>query len=379
MEQNRLALRCGRLLLSDGRFEQDSTVLLENGKILDVGPHIDVPDSVKVLDLSDMWVTPGIIESHGHINTEDSNEMAASPIVPHMSALYSIDPFSPSVSRVRRAGVTTMCVLPGSGCLIGGTGAAVKLKAAQTALEMILPECQPLKMALGQNPLSFFGKKGLSPSSRMGSTAVVRAKLYEVRENLDKDPGSLSWPDRILADALEGKRLVKIHCHTAQDIATAVELAEEFHFRYTLEHATEGYKITGFLQKKGVRCCVGPVFIQPLKAEMSHITPENPAALARAGVPFSLIQDSDWETVFLPSLAGVCTTYGLPRETALRAVTIEAARNLGLESRIGSIEPGKDADLAVFSGDPLLNTSQCRMTIIDGTLYPADEEGGCTQ
>lgn len=377
-----MALRCGRLLRPDGRFAQNETVLVQGGKITAVGPHIDVPEGFETLDLSGAWVTPGIIESHGHINVDDSNEMAASPIVPHMSALYSVDPFSPSVARVRRAGVTAMCVLPGSGCLIGGTGAAVKLKPAQTAAEMLIPECQPLKMALGQNPLTFFGKKGLSPASRMGNTAVLRKTLYEIREKLDKDPAGydgLPWPDRILADAIAGSRLVKIHCHTAQDIATAVELAEEFHFRYTLEHATEGYKIPAFLREKGVRCCLGPVFIQPLKTEMGNITPRNPAALARAGVPFSLIQDSDWETVFLPSLAGVCTAYGLPRETALRAITIEAARNLGLDGRMGSAEPGKDADIAAFSGDPLLNTSRCLLTIIDGILCPAGEKGGPLQ
>lgn len=382
MDSRKIAIKCGFMLDETGRFLENQIILVEDGKIQTCGPCFDIPADYTVVDASDSWVTPGLIESHGHLNMADANELTANPILPHMSIIDTIDPFAPVIRDIRNAGVTSFCNLPGSGCLIGGTGVAVKLKDAVAPEEMILEECQPLKMALGENPKTAFGQKGLAPFSRMGNAAMIRKAFYDVREKLDKggaDAGAnLTRTDKILADCLDGKRIVKIHCHAEQDIITAVRISEEFGYRYTLDHVTIGYRVADYLSKKNVRCCIGPVFMFPQKAEIKDVSPFNPKILAEAGVRFSVSQDSNWEAIYLPSIAGACVAYGLSREKALQSITIEAAENLGLSHRIGSIKAGKDADLAIFDGDPLLNTTHCLMTMIDGVLYRNDMGRDCS-
>lgn len=366
-----LAIKCGHLLLPGGSFITGGAIVTSRGKILDAGPDTKIPEGCPILDASDKWVTPGLIESHGHLS-EDSNEMTA-PFTPDMSAIDALDPFDPCIPLIRSAGFTTFCTLPGSSNLVGGTGIAVKLKEAQCPEDMIIPECQPLKMAIGENPKLTYGKKGITPGSRMGNAALIRRTFTEAAAYLEKrEKGKLDAPDRakeVLADALAGKRRVKIHCHTAQDITMAVRLAEEFRLTYTLEHVTSGRFTAEYLAEHQVSCCVGPLLIPALKLEMKDIHPSNPGVLERAGVSFSLIQDAGWDTVYLPSLAGLCTAHGLSSQAALNALTIQAARNLGLESRIGSLEPGKDADISIFTGNPLENTAVCTDVLIDGVHY----------
>lgn len=382
------AIKCRTMFLSDGTYAKDCVILIRDGKILEAGPDVKIPEGCELYDAGDGVVTPGLIESHGHLSMEDTNEMI-SPMTPDMDIVDSIDPLSPLIRTIRGAGFTTFCTLPGSSNLIGGIGAALKLKDADCPEEMIISECRPLKLALGENPKKFYGNKGMAPGSRMGSGALLRNKFTAARAYLEKkEKGQLDAEDvsmENLSSALNGKRLVKIHCHAVQDMQAAVRLADEFHFCYTLEHVTSGRYIADYLARHHVRCCAGPLMMQPLKMEMKDLDPSNPAMLEKAGVPFSLIQDTGWDTIFLPSFAGICTAWGLSREAAIRALTIEAARNLGLEKKIGSLERGKDADIAVFDGDPLENSTRCRAVWIEGHYYDcgtngqkntAPEEGG---
>ena len=372
-----LAIICKKMLLPTGDFANGGAILIENGKILEAGPQVKVPENCPVYPVQDGYVTPGLIESHGHITPGDENEMT-SVITTDMDILDCIDPFCPIIPQLRQAGFTTFCTVPGSSNLIGGIGAALKLKSGHTPEDLILPECRPLKMALGENPKKIYGQKGVTPGSRMGNAALIRRTFHQALTFMEK-PSSDAEPDRtqkILSSVLSGERLVKIHCHTAQDIATAVRLGKEYHLNYTLEHVTAGRYVAEFLAENQVRCCVGPLAIQPLKMEMKDISLSNPGELEKAGVSFSLIQDAGWDTIFLPSLAGLCTAWGLSLSAARRGITIEAAKNLGLQNRIGSLEPGKDADIAIFDGDPLLNTTRCLVTFIDGEEYKQEKEAG---
>lgn len=267
MKQDRYVIRCGKMLRVDGSYENDTLILIEDGKILSAGERFDIPEGAQVIDASHAWATPGLIESHGHLDEEGSNEITNDPIVPHMSAIDCINPLSPDIKTIRASGVTTMCSMPGSANLVGGTGIAVKLKDAVSLDEMLLFECQPLKMALGENPKAVLGSKGVMPASYMGNASVIRKASYEVRDKLDRNE-RLSWKESILASALDKKRLVKIHCHAVIDMQMAIRLAEEFHFDYTLEHATAGHLIADYLAAKGARCCVGPTFLPLLKEEV---------------------------------------------------------------------------------------------------------------
>ncbi len=381
MIQKRLAIQCGRLLQKDGTYTKEQTVLTENNKILEIADGYVTPENFRILNAKEKWVTPGLIESHGHSATmDDTNEMGSNPnpIMPYLTIRDSINPKDKQISVIRGGGFTTCCVLPGSATLINGTGLAIKMKNADTVDEIEISECQPLKLALGDNPKMM--PRGIAPTSRMGNAALIRKAFYEVKSKLKNrgydSAAADTWQEIPMMEALEGKRLVKIHCHDPRDIVTAVHLAEEFGWDYTLEHVTGGYHVADFLREHHVRCCVGPLFINPLKYELRAVDPSNPARLEKAGVEFSLIEDACWDTntLQLPSLAGICTAYGLSREAAMRGLTIEAAKNLHLEKRIGSVEIGKDADLAIFNGDPLLNTTRCDITILDGVVYENRKE-----
>ena len=379
--EKKIAIQCGRLLQPDGTYRERQTVIVEKDKITEVQDGFTAPAGCQMIDAKDRWVTPGLIESHGHLATgNDANEMAANPVRTFFSVREAINPLDSAIGKVRSGGFTTYCILPGSEALINGTGVTVKLKDGAVVDEIELTECQPLKLALGDNPKMFFGKKGISPASRMGNAAILRQALYNVKAQLTAGnfdfESPANWQSVPVAEALQGKRLAKIHCHDPRDIVTAVRISEEFGLDYTLEHVTGGRFVAEFLGKHNVRCCLGPLLMNPLKYELEAIDPLNPGMLEQAGVKFSLIQDAAWDTdtLMLPSLAGVCTAYGLSEEAAMRGLTIEAARNLHLEHRIGTVEVGKDADLAIFNGNPLLNTTKCEMTIIDGMIYDYKKE-----
>lgn len=374
--EKKIAVQCGKLLTPDGIWRQQQTVIIEQDKIAAVQEGFSAPQDCEIIDAREKWVSPGLIESHGHLATgDDTNEMVSNSIMPYFSVRDAIDPADPAIAAVRGGGFTTYCILPGSGALINGTGMTVKLRDAKTVEEMELPGFAPLKLALGDNPKMMNKKKGISPASRMGSGALLRQAFYAVKAQLEGGSfdfeSAVNWQNLPVAEALCGKRPVKIHCHDPKDIVAAVRISEEFGLDYTLEHVTGGRYVADFLREHNVRCCLGPLLIQPLKYELALIDPVNPGVLEKAGVAFSLIQDAAWDTdtLQLPSLAGVCTAYGLSKEAAMRGLSIEAAKNIHMDHRIGSVEAGKDADLAVFNGDPLLNTTRCELTMIDGIVY----------
>ena len=171
-----------------------------------------------------------------------------------------------------------------------------------------------------------------------------------------------------LVPVVRGEMRVRIHCHRADDITTAIRLAKEFRLDYALEHATEGYKIADLLAREKVACTVGPLLLTPLKMEVWGLKQTTPGVLEKAGVPVCLTADGGWDTQWLPVYAGIIVRHGMSERGALEAITIRPARVMGVQDRVGSIEVGKDADLAVFNGNPLCNLTECLMTIIDGQV-----------
>lgn len=384
-----LAITNGRVVTVTGEYIDGATVLLDGEKIAAVGLDVAVPADADVIDATGKWVTPGFIDAHTHISCHhepsvippnfDNNELC-SPITPQVRVLDALNPRDPAIANVRSAGFTTCYTTPGSGNLIGGTGISFKTKKAATCMELAIPGSEMMKFALGENPKSCYGKDGKMPVTRMGSAALVRetltkAKNYaEALAAAESDPGKKKPEADFVLDSLvpvvRGEMKVRIHCHRADDIVTAVRLSEEFGLDYSIEHVTEGYRIADFLARKNPDMIVGPLTMGPMKMEIWNTSLYNPAILEKAGCDhFCLTEDGTSSTAFLPANVGLCIARGLSLPMAFRALTINPAKLLKLSDRIGSLEAGKDADVVIWSGNPFSNQTLCEKTIIDGVVY----------
>ena len=330
---------------------------------------------------------PGLIDCHTHISNFneprtnpsiplDGNEMS-SPVTPQVRAADAINPHDYAIDKVREAGFSTVCVLPGSANVVGGTGIVIKLRDVHTAEEMILPGTEQMKFAMGENPKRCYGTDKKYPMTRMGLAALMRETLYKAKNYSDKlkaaeaDPSKAPEPNfqlEALVPVVRGEMRCRIHAHRSDDIMTAVKIAEEFHLDYTIEHCTEGYMIVDALKRHHVRATIGPYLWGPEKQELWNMSMENPGILAQNGIDIALTADDGSRTAYLPATIGLLLRRGLSEKAAFEGVTIQPARTLQLEDRIGSLEPGKDADIAIFDGHPFSSLSACRMTIIDGKI-----------
>ena len=382
-----LAITNGKLLTITQGVIEGGTLLADQGKITAIGKDLPIPEDAQVIDATGCWVTPGLVEAHSHIgtgnepsasgSTGDFNE-TSSPITPQLRVMDSFNARNMGVAETRRAGFTTCCTLPGSANLIGGTGFVFKTKEGRVVEELMVPGHEVMKFALGENPRRAFGSKDKMPKTRMGSAGLLRETLFQAKVYADAqqaaqgDPSKMPKPDfrlEPLVPVVRGQMKCRIHCHRVDDIATAIRIAEEFHLDYALEHVTEGIYIPDILADKGVTCVIGPMMTGPYKEEVWNRSLKNPARLARAGVKICLMEDNGVLTKYLPTHVGQCMAAGLEEETAFRALTIVPAELLGMADRIGSLEVGKDADIAIFDGHPFCNFTHCIHTIIEGQVY----------
>lgn len=379
-----IALTGGKVVPVSGAPLDKATVLVEDGKIKAVGVDVAIPADAQVVDVSGMWVTPGLIDVHTHISvmgepapvdTMDGNE-GSSPITPHLRVIDALHPRDIGITETVKAGFTTCYTGPGSANIIGGTGTAIKLRTGKTIDDIIIPGTVQMKMALGENPKKFYGEmKKQAPMTRMMTAAMLRETLTAAVEYSDalreveqkgEKPPKKDMKLAALVPAVRGEMKVRIHCHRCDDIYTAIRISEEFGLDFTIEHCTEGYMIADILAEKKIPCVVGPLNMGLRKREIWYADLNNAKTLLEAGVEFSFTEDSSAGTKWLPMHIGLCIGRGLPEEAAMRAVTINPARILGLQDRVGTLEVGKDADIAVFNGNPFLNTTLCKATMVDG-------------
>ncbi len=382
-----IAITNGKVVTVTGETYEKGTVLVENGKIAAVGADVAVPVGAEIINAEGMWVMPGLIDCHTHISNfneprtmpsipSDGNEMS-DPITPQVRAMDAVNPYDYAIDVVRKAGFSTVCILPGSANLIGGTGICIKLRNATTAEEMILPGTEQMKFAMGENPKRCYGTDKKLPMTRMGVAALVRQTLYRAKVYSDKlkaaetDPSKAPEPDfqlDALVPVVRGEMRCRIHAHRSDDVMTAIRYAEEFGLDYTIEHCTEGHMIVDALKNRNVRCTIGPHLWSPTKQELWNMTIENAGILANAGLTVSLTADEGSKTAYLPATIGLLMRNGLSEKDAFAGVTINPAKTLGLEDRVGSLEVGKDADIAIFDGHPFSSLSLCRLSMIDGNV-----------
>ncbi len=331
-----------------------------------MGKGLKAPRGVKVFDAQGAWITPGIIDGHTHMgmkdhpfNENDSNEKSA-PLTPYINAIDAINPFNEVFAHAALNGITSVMVLPGSTNIFGGTGALIKTYGTLID-QMALRSPAAMKMALGYNIKNAYGAKGNGmPFSRMGNAYLMRkafgdALAYQKKrkskaaERIDPNMGH----DNVLK-VLSGRLPARIHCHRADDIMTALRIADEFGFKPCLEHVTEGYLVAGELARRKIDCFVGPNFEPATKQETVREGYANTVKLHKAGVRIAMISDHGVNPCwFLPIYAGIAVREGLPEEDGLRAITQWPADMMGVGRRIGRLSKGSDADIVVWNRHPL--------------------------
>ncbi|MDR3331856.1 MAG: amidohydrolase [Synergistaceae bacterium] len=359
-----------------------ATLVLDGAKIMEVGAGIKPPAGADVVDLSGLVITPGLIDAHVHAGThcagfpmgmDDTNDMVE-PIVPQLRVLDAMYPGDEAWIEALAGGVTCVQTLPGSGNVIGGQGVIVKTK-PDIVENMVIRAPSSLKGALGENPARVYSSKNKLPNTRMGSAWLMRDAFVRAQNYRDKKTAALAKGDPIernigmetMVAVLDGKLTLSVHCHRQDDIQTAIRIAEEFGARFTIEHCTEGHLIAPWLAKKKINAAVGPGLTSKSKIELRNKTWDTPRILREAGVHVCLITDHPVVPIeHLIVCASLAVRAGLPRDEALKAVTIYAAEHLKIQDRVGSIEPGKDADIAVWDGDPLDSRSKVLKTFING-------------
>ncbi|MEA4891014.1 MAG: amidohydrolase [Peptococcaceae bacterium] len=361
------------------------TILWQENKILAVGGSVDLPEDTEVIDGKGLVVTPGLIDAHTHIGIQeeiyeyegdDLNEAGESAVTPEMRAIDGINPYDLAFTDALSGGVTTVMIAPGSANVIGGSVCVLKTAGPELDEMMLDPEAG-VKVAFGENPKRVYSELKKLPGTRMGIAALLRQSLVDAQDYCrkkakDAEEGEVFERDlglELLVRLLNREIPLRAHAHRADDLYTAIRIAREFNLRLVLEHGTEAGKLIPVLRKEGIPVVVGPSFANRAKVEMENIGWQTVKELLDGGVLVSLITDHSCTPIqYLSLCAAMTVRYGLTWDQALETITINPARILGQEKRLGSLVPGKDADFAVFDGDPFHYRSHCVKTFVNGKL-----------
>jgi imidazolonepropionase-like amidohydrolase len=386
-----VAIVGGRVVPIEHEPIEGGTVLIEDGRITAVGgADLAVPDGATIVQAGGTWVLPGFIDAHAHVGVHEEGEGWAGSDVnektdPNTAHVRAVDAINPAEQGFRDAiggGVLAVNVNPGSGNPIGGQTAALKCW-GRTVDTMVLRQPSGMKSALGENPKRVYGDRKQTPETRLGTAAVIRDAFTQAGNYITRwanpEPGKPPERDlklEALAKVLRREIPWRQHCHRADDIATAIRIAEEFDYQLVIDHGTEAYLLADLIAAKEIPVVIGPLLTSRSKVELRNRSLANPGRLAAAGVTIAITTDHPVVPInFLIHQATFAVKEGLDPETALRSVTINPARIVGIADRLGSIEPGKDADLCLWSGDPLDVMSRVERAYIEGRqIYHYDHD-----
>lgn len=359
------------------RFRGD--VLVENGKIVKVAPDIQEEDA-EIIDAEGLYVMPGLIDAHTHIglfdfnhesSVDDANEMT-DPVVIDLDARFGMNPKAREFRVSYEHGITTLLVTPGSGEVFCGLPVAVKTY-GDNVFDMTLKTPCAVKIALGGNPKNTFTPMNRLPMTRMGIADVLRDTFRKAKEYLEKkergEEPAYDSEMEALCRALTGELPCKVHC-TQYDMLTAIEVCKEFGVRFSIEHAWGATDYLDEIVESGCDICYGPIATYRCAGERRKIDIEAVKELDERGVNVAIVTDSPiMSEESLYHHVGEAVREGVPQERALRMVTINAAKSMGVENRVGTLEPGKDADIILVKGRLGLDTNaEVQYTMIDGNI-----------
>jgi imidazolonepropionase-like amidohydrolase len=386
MATSSIALTGGHVVPVAAPPIENGTVLIRDGRIEAVGDAtLPVPKDAEIVGVDGGWVLPGLIDAHTHIGTledgegwaGDDHDEATDPVTARLRALDGINHRDIAFRDAVAGGVLAVGVNPGSCNPIGGQCVALRT-AGGTVEDRVLREPCGMKSALGENPKKHYGGLGRMPSTRMGTAAVIRQALVRARDHekhrTDDTPGDLDLDalGRVLRREIPWRQ----HVHRADDIATALRLAEEFGYDLVIDHGTEAAELARVLAERRIPVVLGPLIVGRAKNELRGRSLRTAGVLAAAGVRICIATDHCVVPIqFLVHQATLAVKEGLDRTTAIEALTINPARVLGVADRLGSLEPGKDADLCVWSGDPLDVLQRVETAYVHGArVYTYDHE-----
>lgn len=374
-----------RIITGTGETIENGVIVFDD-KIRFVGESYDKPVD-HVIEITGCCVTPGLIDAHCHAGLftdstgfegADANE-DSDPITPHLRAIDGIYPQDRVFAEARSAGVTTVVTGPGSANAICGQFAAIKT-AGICVDDMIIKAPCAMKMALGENPKTVYNEKDEAPVTRMGTMALIRETLYKAvnyrnelrkyeEDSEENDKPEYDMKLEALIPVLDKEIPVKIHAHRADDICSAIRLGKEFDIDVTIEHCSDGDVIADILEREKVPVNIGPTLTDRSKPELKNLSFKTYKNLSERGLSVAIITDHPEITIEnLPLCAALAVSHGMDKDKALAAITINAAKNCRIDDRVGSLEPGKDADIAVFDRPPVEFGAECVMTFIDGRV-----------
>ena len=382
-----ILVKGGKINTMEGRILERGYVLTENERIKEVGEG-DAGRWEKragqVIDAAGLYVMPGFVDAHCHIGLfedgigfegEDGNEMT-DPVTPHLRAIDAINPMDKAFEEAVQGGVTTVVTGPGSANVLGGEFAAIKTVGGSVE-DMVVKNPVAIKCAFGENPKRVYHDKKEAPMTRMATAALLREALLKAKrymERVEREAKDNKIPEldvkmEALARVLKRELPLKAHAHRADDIMTALRIAREFDVDITIEHCTEGHRITEVLVREGRGVVVGPGLTSRSKYELRDLTFKTPGILSAAGLDVAIMTDHPVVPIqYLPVCAALAVREGMEEYKALQAITINAAKITGIEDRVGSLSAGKDADIAIFDGHPFGYTTKTRYVLVNGKI-----------
>ena len=372
----------GKVFTMEGKPIENGFVRIKGKFIEEIGTMsvLENTKNEKILDVNGAWVMPGLIESHAHIGIteekwgaigDDSNE-ATNPSTAALHAIDGINPMDPAFHDAIQAGITSVMAGPGSANVVGGQFVFMKTQ-GRCIDHMIVKFPAAMKIAFGENPKTTYGDQNMYPSTRMGTAAMLRSTLYKAKQyQKDKEKGNLEAEDFEMEPwipVLKKEIPMKAHAHRADDILTVIRIAKEFDVDITIDHGTEGHLIADDIKNSGFPVIAGTDLTSRSKLEVQNMDFKTCGVLQNAGVLCAITTDHPVALIqYLPLCAGLAVKHGLPMEEGLKAITINAAKICRVDDRVGSLKKGKDADIAIFSGNPMEIFTKTLYTIINGEI-----------